>query len=202
MEFSDDIHERMQMQQLVFKTQTLQIEQLKQQLRQALAEQLLSEKRLSTSEAKMRAVLEAMTDVVLIVDAKCDRIEVMPTQSALSEELDGDFIGLTIAQFLSLSAVDRAETFLSQIRRALETRQTVIFEYSLTVDKGRFAPDSKEVNPSHEVWFAANISPISDDSVIWVARNITDRKCMERALFQEKEHAQITLRSIGDAVIT
>ncbi|NJL22458.1 MAG: diguanylate cyclase [Leptolyngbyaceae cyanobacterium SM1_3_5] len=35
-----------------------------------------------------------------------------------------------------------------------------------------------------------------------VAIDITDRKQMEEALFQEKELAQVTLRSIGDAVIT
>jgi hypothetical protein len=27
-----------------------------------------------------------------------------------------------------------------------------------------------------EYWFTANISPLTQDSVIWVARDITDRK--------------------------
>jgi diguanylate cyclase (GGDEF)-like protein/PAS domain S-box-containing protein len=208
MKFSSNIHEGMQMQQLASETQTLQIKQLQQQLLQALANQQLLETRLSTSESKMRAVLEGMTDIILLLDVTGNRIEVMPTQAALSNELDQDLISLTIAQFLSLSDVDRAETFFSQIRQALETRQTVIFEYSLTIDRDNVdnslprSPDHLESDPNYEVWFAANISPISDDAVIWVARNITDRKCMEKALFQEKEHAQITLQSIGDAVIT
>jgi diguanylate cyclase (GGDEF)-like protein/PAS domain S-box-containing protein len=208
MEFSGDIHEGMQMRQLTSETQTLPIEPLKQQLLQALAEQQLLEKKLYTSEAQMRAVLEAMTDIILILDAKGEQVEVMPTRAALSDKLDQNLIGLTISQFVALSDVDRTETFFSQIRQALETRQTVIFEYSLTIKREKSDnyiptyPEGIEIDPIHEVWFSANISPISEDSVIWVARNITDRKCMEKALFQEKELAQITLQSIGDAVIT
>lgn len=191
------------MQQPVSRIQIFQIEHLQQELLQALAEQKLLEQRLYTSEAQMRAVLEAMTDIVLILDATGDRMEVMPTKAALSDEFDRDAIGLTIAQFLSLSNVDRAETFFSQIRRALETRQTVIFEYSLTLEKKRLGELTLlELDVSEEMWFTASISPISESSVVWVARNITDRKHLERALHREKDLAQITLQSIGDAVIT
>lgn len=196
------------MPQLFLETQALQLEQLKQQLLEALAEQQLIEKKLSTSEAQMRAVLEAMTDIILILDSTGNRIEVMPTQAALSDPLTQDLIGLTIAQFLSIGNSDGTETFFSQIRQVLETRQTIVFEYCLTVDSKRVKPqsfqypDSENLETTCEVWFAANISPISEDSAIWVARDITERKCMEKALFQEKEHAQITLQSIGDAVIT
>lgn len=193
----------MQMQQPVSRTQGFQIEHLQQELLQALAEQKLLEQRLYTSEAQMRAVLEAMTDIVLILDSTGERMEVMPTQAALSDEFDRDAIGLTIAQFLSLSNADRAETFFSQIRRALETRQTVIFEYSLTLEHKRMGDlSATDIDTSEEMWFTASISPISESSVVWVARNITDRKHLEQALHREKDLAQITLQSIGDAVMT
>lgn len=38
--------------------------------------------------------------------------------------------------------------------------------------------------------------------IIAVARDVTERKAIEEALFKEKERAQVTLQSIGDAVIT
>ena len=159
------------MQQPVSRLQIFQIEHLQQELLQALAEQKLLEQRLYTSEAQMRAVLEAMTDIVLILDATGDRIEVMPTQAALSDKFDRDAIGLTIAQFLSLSNADRAETFFSQIRRALETRKTVIFEYSLPLEKKQICePPMSDLDTREEMWFTASISPISHDSVVWVAR--------------------------------
>ena len=39
-------------------------------------------------------------------------------------------------------------------------------------------------------------------SLSGTAQDITDRKLAEKALFEEKEKAQVTLRSIGDAVLT
>ncbi|MCU7843405.1 MAG: EAL domain-containing protein [Candidatus Thiodiazotropha sp. (ex Monitilora ramsayi)] len=42
----------------------------------------------------------------------------------------------------------------------------------------------------------------SDPVIITVARDIQERKVYEKALFEEKERALVTLQSIGDAVIT
>ncbi len=58
-----------------------------------------------------------------------------------------------------------------------------------------------------EVWYNTNKIPIKDgdDNIVGVMgtiENITERKLVERALFEEKELAQITLKSIGEAVIT
>jgi len=52
---------------------------------------------------------------------------------------------------------------------------------------------------------AVSLSPFqSDEGLLVLAsiKDITNRKQMEQALFEEKERAQVTLRSIGDAVIT
>jgi diguanylate cyclase (GGDEF)-like protein/PAS domain S-box-containing protein len=56
-------------------------------------------------------------------------------------------------------------------------------------------------------WVELNSVPVADETgklTHWVSvqRDISDRKLMERAFFQEKELAQVTLQSIGDAVIT
>ncbi|MCC3489554.1 MAG: EAL domain-containing protein [Microcoleus sp. PH2017_16_JOR_D_A] len=55
-------------------------------------------------------------------------------------------------------------------------------------------------------WVELNSVPIADESgnlTHWVSvqRDISDRKRMEQAFFKEKELAQVTLQSIGDAVI-
>lgn len=39
------------------------------------------------------------------------------------------------------------------------------------------------------------------EGVLWLARDITERKRIERALFLEKERAQVTLAAIGDGVL-
>jgi len=45
------------------------------------------------------------------------------------------------------------------------------------------------------LWFSASISPIPDDSAIWVARNISTRKLAEAALQEAKEAAEAANRA-------
>lgn len=57
------------------------------------------------------------------------------------------------------------------------------------------------------VYVSITISPIKDEAgrvvgVSRVARDISGRRAAEEALFREKELAEVTLKSIGDAVIT
>lgn len=63
-------------------------------------------------------------------------------------------------------------------------------------------------NPDgEEVWYDTNKIPIKDNNgeivgILGTIENITSRKLVERALFEEKELAQVTLQSIGEGVIT
>ncbi|MCL1468256.1 adenylate/guanylate cyclase domain-containing protein [Argonema galeatum] len=135
-----------------------------------ITERKLMEEKVRSSESKIRAVFEAMTDVVLLLDIQ-GNIEIVPTNTALLYEPDLDVISYTIEQFFD----DRiSETWWQQIRRALDAQQTIEFDYSLTID-GR------------EVWFAAKISPMLNDTVIWVARDISERQAALRELSQAEE---------------
>ncbi|WP_249071198.1 adenylate/guanylate cyclase domain-containing protein [Argonema antarcticum] len=135
-----------------------------------ITERKLMEEKVRSSETKIRAVFEAMTDVVLLLDIQ-GNIEIVPTNTALLYEPDLDVISYTIEQFFD----DRiSETWWQQIRRALDAKQTIEFDYSLTID-GR------------EVWFAAKISPMLNDTVIWVARDISERQAALRELSQAEE---------------
>jgi len=56
-------------------------------------------------------------------------------------------------------------------------------------------------------WMSSRAKALQDDAgrlirILGVEMDITERKLYEEALFREKESAQITLRSIGDGVIT
>ena len=147
------------------RTQEQKVERRTQELQQEIRERELLEEKLHTSESKMRAFFEAMTDIVLVLDDQ-GSIEVAPTNPASLYEPDSDIIGLTIEQFF---IDEKADSWLGHIRRALDTKQTITFDYSLPVG-------------NREVWFAARISPMSENSVIWVARDISDRKQTELAL--------------------
>jgi len=75
-----------------------------------------------------------------------------------------------------------ADTILGYIRQALNTQKTVCGEYSLTIEQ-------------QEVCYSANFSPISSDSVLLVARDITERKQVESEMRKAKESAEAANRA-------
>ncbi|WP_017660694.1 ATP-binding protein [Baaleninema simplex] len=132
-------------------------------------ERTLLDLKFQTSEQQLRRMLEAMADVVLVVDASGNSIKIAPTQAVLedSSQTNPRLIDRTIDRFLH---PETSQRFLEPVRRALQTQQIVSFEYSLSVD-------------THPLWFAANISPMPEsNTAIWVARDITERKNIEKAL--------------------
>ena len=154
---------------------TPQLEEANKAKKQESFERKLLEQKLRSSEAEMRAVLEAMTDIVLVVELPGPNLQVMPTNYAQNYDPGLDIIGETFNQFLTGT---QAETFSAAIQNSLNTQQTVHFEYSLSLGE-------------KQVWFAASISPMSAHSVIWVARDITDSKKVAVAL--EESEARVRL---------
>ncbi|NES20247.1 MAG: HAMP domain-containing protein, partial [Symploca sp. SIO3E6] len=136
-----------------------------QELQQEIEERQLLEQKLHTSEAQIRAFFEAMTDIVLLVDAESQTIKAAPTHPERLYPPDTDILNQTIDQFLG----EQGEIFQSQIQKALDTQQIVNFEYSLTIG-------------TEPVWFAASIAPASENSVAWVARDLSERKQAEESL--------------------
>ena len=120
--------------------------------------------------AELKALFAAMKDIILILDAEGRYLKIAPTNPVLLYKPADELIGQTLHEVFEPV---QADTFLGYIREALETQQTVNAEYKLTIR-------------DHEVWFAGNISPISKDSVIWVAQDITERKLAREALQQAK----------------
>jgi class 3 adenylate cyclase/CheY-like chemotaxis protein len=138
-----------------------------QELQQEIKERELLEQNLQVSEEKLRGLFGAMNDVVLILDVRSNDIEVAPTRPAIYSDVERDFINITIEQFF----LENADFWWEKANKALRTQQTVNFDYSL------YCGD-------REVWFSANISPLPNDTVIWVARDITERKQAEAKIRQ------------------
>lgn len=155
------------------------VERRTEQLQQEITERQLLEKKLHTSERKMRAFFQAMTDIVLIVDDR-GTIEVAPTNPRSLYRLDIDPIGLTIEQFFS---DEQADAGFELVREVLDTQQVMVFDYSLPVG-------------NLQMWFAARISPISQSSAIWVTREISDRKQTELALQIAQQQSEKLLLNI------
>ncbi|MEG3925027.1 MULTISPECIES: CBS domain-containing protein [unclassified Microcoleus] len=158
---------------------TVQLAASNEELQQQISSRKLLEEKLHFSERKVRAVFEAMTDIVLVLDSQRN-IEVLPTNVAAAPEPDCDIVSLTIEHFFD---DDNPDDWWVLVQQVLETQQTLNFDYSLTVC-GR------------EIWFSACISLFSKDAVIWVARNINARKIAESALCQKNAELSHTLEEL------
>ncbi|WP_445242030.1 PAS domain S-box protein [Microcoleus sp. LEGE 07076] len=118
---------------------------------------------LEATEAELRALFAAMNELIIVVDATGRYLKIAPTNMSLLYKPCEELVGKTIGEVFPQATADY---FLNRIRAALDTQQTVSVEYDLTID-------------SCEVCFAASISPLSETSVIWVARDITEKKRAE-----------------------
>ncbi len=143
-----------------------------------LTELKQAEEALRSSESELRALFAAMTDVIFVFNAEGRCLKIAPTnpiRGLLCKPAD-EILGKTLHEVFEKEAAD---TSLSYIQRAINTHTTVNFEYNLHLE-------------GEEIWLAASISPTQNDSVVWVARDITERKRAEQALQQ----AEAKFRSI------
>lgn len=163
---------------------TQELETKNQHLHQEIEERKLLEQKLRTSEGKMRAVFEAMPDIILIIDPQTNDIQVAPTRPTRDVEKSIPLINQTIEQFLD---GDDTQSWFQQIHQVIETQEPIHFDYSLN-------------HGDQRVWFTASIAPLPNNSVIWVARNITDRKRTQFALYQSEEKFARAFRSSPSAM--
>ncbi|WP_404788051.1 EAL domain-containing protein [Altericista sp. CCNU0014] len=152
-----------------------------------ITEQKWAEDALKKSEAELQALFAAMTDVVLVRDAEGRCLKVVSTNTQYLYRPVEELVGKTLHETFP---AEQADAILGYIQQALARQQTVQGEYSVVDIEGR------------KITFSTNFSPISADAVVLVVRDISAQKQLEKALFEEKELAQVTLASIGDAVIT
>ena len=122
-----------------------------------------AEDALRQSEAEMRALFASMHDVVLVIDRNGVYRQVAPSSPELLIGTPEELFGRPIREFFPPEQVD---AFMSAINQVLDTGQTVEIEYDLPIG-GR------------SMWFVASISPLTEESTLWVAHNITDRKRFE-----------------------
>src|SRR5262249_39284856 len=114
----------------------------------------------------LRALFASMTDVILILDADGRYIKIPPTNTSSLYKVADDLIHQRIHDIFPQDIADR---FVAAIQQALELQSTVKLEYSLAIGDG-------------VKWFDAAVSPLLGSTVIWVARDITDRKDAEHEL--------------------
>lgn len=161
------------------KKRLAQLDRQNKQLQAEIRTRILAEQALQESEAELRTIFAAMTDIVLVRNAEGRCIKIAPTSATNLVKPASEMINRTAHQVLPESVADLV---LNAIQQVLKTKQSINVEYSYTVG------DS-------EIWLDAKVSPLSAESVIIVARDISDRKQTESAL-RESQHF---IQAIADA---
>ncbi len=175
---------------------TAALREANHQLVREIAERTRIEIALRESEAELRALFAAMTDVITVFDGEGRYKKIVSTNSEVLYSPTEERLGKSVFEVFPPS---HATLFYDQIQKVLETKQTLNLEYSLTsaeTEPGHHAPNSSDFLAGDEVWFAATVSPMPDNCVIWVARNTTERRRVLEALKAEREKSERLLLNI------
>ncbi|WP_368663195.1 PAS domain S-box protein [Limnospira fusiformis] len=132
------------------------------------------ENKLRTSEPNIRTFFDALTDIILIINTRSNSIYVPPKSlqnyhQYLGQKYAGDTYKIINQTRELFSPADPHNIFVEKVNQCLTVGTIINFEYHLNVE-------------GNCLWFSANISPISSESVAWVARDITENKRAESAL--------------------
>jgi len=136
---------------------------------------------LHRSESRLRAIARVMPDAILVLDAEGRYMEILtadPTRLAAPAE---KLVGRKVEEILQ---PELAKSVLDCITRALQDRHIQSLEYELETPKGHLR-------------FDARVAPMDVEiegrpCVIWVARDVTERRAQEEALLQTQK-----LESLG-----
>lgn len=137
---------------------------------------ILHQKQVTT---EFKTLFSAITDVILVFDDQGYIVNIAPTTPKPLYQMPAHLIGKNVQDIFE---PNQSATFINLIWQSLNTQTTLQTEYQLTID-------------DQILWFSATIAPITDvsgmgDSVIWIARDITERKQVMEALSDAKEAAE------------
>ena len=131
---------------------------------------------LHASEAELHALVGAMSDVIVALDRNGRYVKIAASAADARHRAPVEWLGRTVNEVLPAGT---AETVHACVTRALESRRPVDVEYSLEIEGAT-------------AWFAGTVSPMDEDAVVWVARDITSRKQLESQLAYQALHDPLT----------
>ena len=126
------------------------------------------------NEKRLKSLIDTIPDILFVLDKDGKYIDIHSPKDELLINPKEELIGNFIHNFLPKELVDR---YLGFIRQTIEFEKLSHFEYYLDV-------------PAGKKYFDARIIKNSNDSVLVVIRDITEKKIQEEELKKAKEDAE------------
>ena len=145
----------------------------------------VGEDALRLSEARMRALLSAMPDMMFCIRADGTYLEFLPGTAVEPVASPGEFIGKRVPDVMP---ADLAERTMRDIERALATGNLQGHEYSLTI-----GDDVRH--------YEYRMVPSGMDEVLAIVRDITERKRVQKESRQFRDQLQLSVHRMPIAHI-
>lgn len=142
----------------------LEQKQLRDQHRQA-------QESLAKSEAELRALFASMEDIVLVLDKEGVYRKIAPTNTGMLVQPRNELIDAKLHDFFP---EEQEQHFLRVIAEVLDSGNSQRIEYELEIE-------------GITRWFETTVSLMTNELVIWVARDVTERKKSEIALLESEQ---------------
>ena len=161
-------------------------------VKQDISERLTNQRALRNSEEQFRDMFESMSNAVVVFEISNDRQDFICTDinraAALIEKISRkEAIGSSITKIFPLVKELGVFILCHQVFRTGKRVEIPAFYYE---------------NQRASGWSEGLIYKLTSGNIVVLYENVTQSVLNEKALWQEKERAQVTLASIGDAVLT
>jgi len=133
------------------------------------------EQRVMDRTAELQALFASMQDRVIVFNAEGRYLRIVNSESLLVNSSDC-LIGNTLQ---GVFPKKEAARLVRHIQEVLKSQKTMPIEYSL-------------IQSNRKIWYNASVSPLGKDKVIWVSRDITERKQTEEKSIFIGTHDEMT----------
>ncbi|MFP4299195.1 MAG: transporter substrate-binding protein, partial [Spirulinaceae cyanobacterium] len=153
---------------------------------------------------ELRALFAAMTDTVFVTDARGVILKIAPTHPNNPHKPDTSTIGKSLED---IYAPETAAALRGYLQQSLANQETVSFEICL--HQGQYCDFNPQLPPwvtenpetQAELWLAASLSPVNQNAVVWVGRDITERKFIEQARERDRQELELQFAERTAALI-